>query len=243
MNFDDFKGHVYLIDDDPSIRRSLSFSLSSMRYSIQSFDNPITFLQNALPISPAVILLDMRMPGADGLSLQKKLRQKGSETPIVFISGESQPNEIIQALKNGANDFLLKPFGLATLIQAIDTAIQKDQQQLDLRNQRKQVLLRFYNLTAKEREICRWMVQGFGNKEIASMNGSAPSTVKLHRSRVLAKMECESLSELIELSLDHNRRILDIFATLPNEEEDTPPTPQQNKPNAPIDRPDHSPWQ
>jgi FixJ family two-component response regulator len=213
MNFDDFKGHIYLIDDDPSIRRSLSFSLSSMRYSIQSFDNPNTFLQNALPISPSVILLDMCMPETDGLSLQKKLRQTGNTTPIIFISGESQPSEIIQALKEGADDFLLKPFGLTDLIQAIDLALLKDQEQADQRKDLIQVQQRFFNLTAKEREICRWMVQGFGNKEIAEMNGSAPSTVKLHRSRVLIKMGCETLSDLIELTLDKKGRILDIFKT------------------------------
>jgi FixJ family two-component response regulator len=213
MNFDDFKGHIYLIDDDPSIRRSLSFSLSSMRYSIQSFDNPNTFLQNALPISPSVILLDMCMPETDGLSLQKKLRQTGNTTPIIFISGESQPSEIIQALKEGADDFLLKPFGLDALIQAIDLALLKDQEQADQRKDLIQVQQRFFNLTAKEREICRWMVQGFGNKEIAEMNGSAPSTVKLHRSRVLIKMGCETLSDLIELTLDKKGRILDIFKT------------------------------
>jgi FixJ family two-component response regulator len=103
MNFVDFHGHIYLIDDDPSIRRSLSFSLSSMHYSIQSFESPAAFLRNALPISPAVILLDLHMPERNGLSLQKELRQVGRETPIIFISGESQPAEIIEALKNGAD--------------------------------------------------------------------------------------------------------------------------------------------
>ena len=101
MNFDDFKGHVYLIDDDPSIRRSLAFSLSSERYSIQTFDSPASFLRDALPITPAVILLDIRMPEMSGLTLQIEMKRKGRETPIIFISGESQPSEIIEAMKQG----------------------------------------------------------------------------------------------------------------------------------------------
>jgi FixJ family two-component response regulator len=140
MNFDDFKGHIYLIDDDPSIRRSLAFSLSSLRYSIQSFENPAAFLKDALPISPAVILLDICMPDATGLVLQNELIRQGRTTPIIFISGESQPSEIIEALKKGAVDFLLKPFGLHTLVQAIDLALEKDRAGLNQRIKTKNAL-------------------------------------------------------------------------------------------------------
>ena len=211
MNFDDFKGHIYLIDDDPSIRRSLAFSLSSLRYSIQSFENPASFLRDALPISPAVILLDIRMPEVSGLSLQDELIRQGRTTPIIFISGESQPSEIIEALKKGAVDFLLKPFGLQALVQAIDLALEKDKSGLNQRIKIKKAQERFSNLTEKEREICFWMIKGYGNKEIANLNGTAASTVKLHRSRVLEKMGCTSLSELLELVMDGEQRILNIF--------------------------------
>ena len=211
MNFDDFKGHIYLIDDDPSIRRSLAFSLSSLRYSIQSFENPAAFLRDALPISPAVILLDICMPEANGLSLQNELIRQGRSTPIIFISGESQPSEIIEALKKGAVDFLLKPFGLQSLVQAVDLALEKDRAGLNQRIKTKNVQERFASLTDKEREICSWMIKGYGNKEIANLNGSAASTVKLHRSRVLEKMGCSSLSELLDLAIDDDRRILSIF--------------------------------
>ena len=211
MNFDDFKGHIYLIDDDPSIRRSLAFSLSSLRYAIQSFENPASFLRDALPISPAVILLDIRMPEVSGLSLQDELIRQGRTTPIIFISGESQPSEIIEALKKGAVDFLLKPFGLQALVQAIDLALEKDKSGLNQRIKIKNAQERFSNLTEKEREICFWMIKGYGNKEIANLNGTAASTVKLHRSRVLEKMGCTSLSELLELVMDGEQRILNIF--------------------------------
>jgi FixJ family two-component response regulator len=211
MNFDAFKGHIYLIDDDPSIRRSLAFSLSSLGYSIQSFENPKAFLRDALPISPAVILLDNRMPESSGLSLQTELIRQRRDTPIIFISGESQPTEIIEALKNGAVDFLLKPFGLHALVQAIDSALEKDKTSLQQRIKTEKAWARFSSLTDKEREICGWMIKGFGNKEIANLNGCAASTVKLHRSRVLEKMGCTRLSELLDLAMDGNKRILNIF--------------------------------
>ena len=211
MNFEDFKGHIYLIDDDPSIRRSLAFSLSSLRYSIQSFENPKAFQKDSLSISPAVILLDNRMPETSGLSLQNELIHQGRVTPIIFISGESHPPEIIEALKKGAVDFLLKPFGLHALVQAIDLALEKDKTGLDQRMKIEKARQRFSSLTDKEREICGWMIKGFGNKEIANLNGSAASTVKLHRSRVLEKMGCTSLSELLDLTMDGDRRLLNIY--------------------------------
>jgi FixJ family two-component response regulator len=213
MNFDDFKGHVYLIDDDPSIRRSLAFSLSSIRYSIQTFDSPASFLRDALPITPAVILLDIRMPEMTGLALQHEMKLKGRETPIVFISGESQPSEIIEAMKQGAVDFLLKPFGLDVLLKAIDLALQKDKVQQAKKTSALNIQDRFMRLTDKEREVCRWMIRGYGNKDIANLNGSAPATVKLHRSRVLEKMGCTSLPELMDMAVDPDKKILDIFNT------------------------------
>lgn len=211
MNFDDFKGHIYLIDDDPSIRRSLAYSLSSVRYSIQTFDSPAAFLRDALPITPAVILLDIRMPDMNGLALQNEMIARGRQTPIIFISGESQPSEIIEAMKKGAIDFLIKPFRLEALMNAIDLALQQDKQ---LQNQKiisLNVRERFMRLTDKEREVCRWMIKGYGNKEIANMNGSAPATVKLHRSRVLEKMGCNNLPELIALAQDSEQKIMDFF--------------------------------
>jgi FixJ family two-component response regulator len=212
MNFDDFKGHIYLIDDDPSICRSLAFTLSSSHYSVQTFDSPRAFLRDSLPISPAVILLDMRMPEMSGTELQKSLHQSGRETPIIFISGESQPSEIIDAMKQGAIDFLLKPFSMQALVKAIENGLDKDRsRQHDLiRNM--DIRQRFKRLTDKEQEICRLMIKGYGNKEIAEINGSAPATVKLHRSRVYDKMGVETLPELIELTMDDQNKMLDIFS-------------------------------
>jgi len=208
MNFDDFKGHIYLVDDDPSICRSLAFTLSSSNYSVQTFESPATFLRNSLPISPAVILLDMRLPGMSGTTLQSNLKEKGRDTPIIFISGESHPDEIIAAMKNGAIDFLLKPFSLASLIQAIENGLDKDRARKNELIRRMDVRQRFDRLTEKEKEVCRLMIRGYGNKEIAQLNGSAPATVKLHRSRVLEKMGCEILPELIDMTREDHQNIM-----------------------------------
>ena len=151
------------------------------------------------------------MPEMSGLTLQAEMKRKGRETPIIFISGESQPSEIIEAMKQGAVDFLLKPFGLETLLQAVDIALQKDKFQQAQKTSALNVQERFMRLTEKEREVCRWMVKGYGNKEIANLNGSAPATVKLHRSRVLEKMGCSSLPELLHMAMDSEHKILDIF--------------------------------
>jgi two-component system response regulator FixJ len=212
MNFDDFRGHIYLIDDDPSICRSLAFTLSSSNYSVQTFDNPRAFLKDSLPISPAVILLDMRMPEMTGTELQTILAQNGRETPIIFISGESQPTEIIEAMKLGAIDFLLKPFSMESLMTAIENGLNKDRTRQNELVQDMDIRQRFGRLTEKEQEICRLMIKGYGNKEIAELNGSAPATVKLHRSRVLDKMGAETLPELIEMTIDDKRRIYEVFS-------------------------------
>lgn len=212
MNFDDFRGHIYLIDDDPSICRSLAFTLSSSNYSVQTFDNPRAFLKDSLPISPAVILLDMRMPEMTGTELQTILKKNGRETPIIFISGESLPTEIIEAMKLGAIDFLLKPFSMESLMTAIENGLNKDRVRQNELVQDMDIRQRFGRLTEKEQEVCRLMIKGYGNKEIAELNGSAPATVKLHRSRVLDKMGAETLPELIEMTIDDKRRIFEVFS-------------------------------
>lgn len=123
-------GHIFLIDDDNSMRLSLSRMLGELGYSVQEFANARDFLENSLPISPAAILLDMQMPDMTGLELQEKLLEVGRQTPILFISGQSHPQQIVKGLKNGAFDFLFKPFNLEELIIALNSAIQFDQNQL-----------------------------------------------------------------------------------------------------------------
>ena len=161
------KGHVYLIDDDISIRSSLTRTLVDAGYAVQAFTGAKHFIENLIPVSPAVILLDMQMPDVIGLDLQEQLTELDLKTPIIFISGQSHQKQIVQGLKNGAIDFLFKPFNLTELFSAIDIGIKKDQAQLQKSAQEGNVRKNFSLLTPREKEVCHLLVQGFKNKEIA----------------------------------------------------------------------------
>ena len=112
-------GHIYLIDDDESMRTSLTRMLREVGYMVEDHSSALTFLEKSIPVSPAVILLDMQMPDMTGLDLQEKLLQLGRKTPIVFVSGQSHPHQIVKGLKKGALDFLFKPFNLEDLLKAV----------------------------------------------------------------------------------------------------------------------------
>ena len=195
-------GHIYLIDDDASIRRALLGTLDKLGFTVNAYENAATFLKTATPVSPAVILLDMRMPGKSGIEVQTELLATGWKTPIVFISGESLPTQIVQAMKQGAADFLLKPFSMDELLSTITAAMDRDRIQQDLLLRALTVKQRLKTLTPREKVICAEMVSGRSNKEIAQASESAASTVKLHRARVLKKMQVESLGDLIALLKD-----------------------------------------
>ncbi len=192
-------GHIYLIDDDASIRQALTGSLARLGYSVSVFEAPDDFLKSAVPVSPAVILLDMHMPGKSGVEVQAELIANKWRTPVIFISGESLPAQIIRAMKQGAADFLLKPFSMESLLRAVDSGLAKDAEQHAVLLHSLNIQQRYERLTPREKEICREMLSGRSNKEIAEISGSAAATIKLHRARVLAKMQAKSLSDLITM--------------------------------------------
>ena len=123
-------GHIYLIDDDESMRISLSRMLRELGYLVEDYASATLFLEKSVPVSPAVILLDMQMPDMTGLDLQERLLKFGRKTPIIFVSGQSHPHQIVQGLKKGAVDFLFKPFNLEELLKAVADAIDFDSRQL-----------------------------------------------------------------------------------------------------------------
>lgn len=192
-------GHIFLIDDDNSMRLSLSRMLGELGYSVQEFSTACDFLESSLPLSPAAILLDMQMPDMTGLELQDKLLSIGRQTPILFISGQSHPKQIVKGLKNGAFDFLFKPFNLEELIVALDSAIKYDQNQLKKVTSEVHTRRRFESLTAREKETCHLLVKGFSNKEIAQQLGITDATIKIHKSRVLQKMQLDSIPTLVRV--------------------------------------------
>jgi len=193
-------GHIYLVDDDASIRSALAGTLERQGFSVTTYESAAEFLQHATPVSPAVVLLDMRMPGQSGVEVQADLTRHGWTTPIIFISGESLPAQIVQAMKQGASDFLLKPFSMQTLLVAVERAIERDRATHALLVRTLAVEKLYAALTPREREVFEAIIEGKTNKQIADSDGSAAATIKLHRSRVLSKMQVESAAELIALT-------------------------------------------
>jgi len=189
-------GYIYLIDDDEAIRDSLNLTLSDMGYEVFSFSKASLFLDTFPIKSPAVILLDMQMPEMSGRELQEKLLQDGKTTPIIFISGQSHQKQIIDVFRNGAKDFILKPFNDQQLLKPIKLAIEADRQSQNSLDEKNRIQNLYDLLTPKEKEVCDLLVKVPLSKEVAQILKISESTVKIHKSRVMQKMEVTSLQHL-----------------------------------------------
>lgn len=193
------QGHIYLVDDNHDMRFYLSDMLTRMDYTVENFDNAQAFLNNAMDISPAVLLLDMRMPGLSGLDLQCRMLEMGRRTPIVFMSGESEREEIIQAFLHGAIDFVLKPFGREKLSLVLEKAMDIDRRRNQEFVSTDAIRRAFKLLSAREKEIFMLIVQGMTNKGIGEVTGIQPGTAKKHRATIFQKLNVNSSAELITL--------------------------------------------
>lgn len=192
-------GNVIVIDDDVSVRRSLSTMLERLGYSVSLYDSADDFLQNPFVPSPAVILLDMRMPGTTGIGLQTQLKTLAHNVPVIFVSGDSRPEEIIAAMKQGAIDFLLKPFTAQAMMDVIQQAMHLSHEAVESADKHTLLSERLQRLTPREMEICHWMVRGYSNQQIAAIDGGASATIKLHRARVMDKLAADTLPDLIDM--------------------------------------------
>ena len=193
------KGLVFLVEDDDDLRLNLGDMLRHLGYEVKDFDSAIAFLQKAQSWAPAVLVMDMRMPQMTGLDLHKALIEKDWSLPIIYMSGESQTQEIIDAMKYGAIEFLCKPFPYTQLIQAIDKGLKLD---LQRHEDRKRLLLvdsLHQSLNQREQSILSLMLMGHGNKYIASDKGLMADTIKKYRGQILSKMQVSSLAELLAL--------------------------------------------
>lgn len=195
-------GHIYLIDDDESMRISLTRMLRDVGYLVEDYASARVFLEKSVPVSPAVILLDMQMPDMTGLDLQEQLLKLGRKTPIIFVSGQSHPHQIVQGLKKGALDFLFKPFNLEELLKAVADAIDFDSHQLRRVSMDVQTKRDYESLTPREREVCAWLVKGLLNKDIAVKLGTTDATIKVHKARVMDKMHADSVQTLVKKYLE-----------------------------------------
>ena len=197
-------GTIYLIDDDDAIRRSLSRMLADVGYDVFDYNSATSFLSNSRIVSPAVILLDMQMPDLSGLELLDCLEKNGSTTPIIFLSGQSHPQQIVKGLKKGALDFLFKPFNLEELLNAIQTALEYDRKQFKRILKTSEIKQNFLLLTPREKEVFSLLVSGLMNKEIAQQLGTTDATIKVHKARVMEKMRAGSVQDLVRFHLEMN---------------------------------------
>jgi FixJ family two-component response regulator len=191
---------VYVVDDDESVRRGLSRLLRSAGLSVETFPSAHAFLSRDLPDRPACLVLDVRMPGLSGLDLQAALKQAGRPMPIVFISGQSDVPASVRAMKEGALDFLQKPFDEDQLLSAIAGALARGRTARALRDESAVVRQRFETLTPRERQVLGQVIAGLLNKQIAANLGAAEKTIKIHRGRVMQKMAAGSVADLVRMA-------------------------------------------
>ena len=197
-------GHIYVVDDDESMRSSLARMLTTYGYTADIYASPEDFLERSIPVSPSAILLDMRMPSMSGVDLQKRLVDMGRITPIIFISGESMSHEIVTGMKQGAVDFLFKPFNLDEMLLALTNAVAKDRENFKKIGQSLSLRQRYESLTPRETEVCALLVDGLMNKDIAVELGTTNATIKVHKARVMEKMQADSLQDLVRYMIALN---------------------------------------
>mgnify|MGYP006167434045 CR=1 FL=1 len=187
---------VYVVDDDVSIRESLSSLIRAEGMQVEVFSSPLDFLALERLKDFACVVLDVRMPGLDGLSLQDELTRRGWRPPIIFITGHGDVPDAVRAMKAGAIDFLKKPFEDFTLLNAITTALSRVSSEFHKKLEIAELQARYDQLTPREREVLAMVTQGRPNKVIACALGVSESTVKVHRHNVMNKMRFRSLPEL-----------------------------------------------
>ena len=190
---------VFVIDDDPSVRTSLKFLISTIGLQIESFDSAEAFLRGKLSDGPSCLVLDVRLRGMSGLDFQRELATRNIRTPIVFITGHGDIPMSVRAMKAGAVEFLAKPFRDQDLLDAIRIALERDRARRDQEKDATELQQRFASLTPREREVVSMVVSGMLNKQIAGQLGTAENTVKVHRSRAMEKMHAQSLADLVRM--------------------------------------------
>ena len=191
---------VFVVDDDASVRKSLSRVISEAGYRVQTYASPREFLTRVPEPGPSCLVLDVRMPGVSGFELQQTLTSAVHEIPIIFITGHGDIPMSVKAMKAGAVDFLTKPFSGKELLDAIQRAVAKDTRGLSTEAREDELRARVKRLTPRESQVFALVVTGMLNKQIASELGIGEKTVKVHRARVMEKMQAGSIAALVRLA-------------------------------------------
>jgi|SRR5690348_14677852 two-component system response regulator FixJ len=191
---------VHLVDDDEAIRRSVGFMLKTSGFHVRSYESGVELLKSASSLEPGCILLDIRMPGMDGLEVQSTLRAKGIGLPVIIMTGHGDVALAVQAMKAGAVDFIEKPFEKAVLLSAIEHGVERLKRSAADVDRADEAAVRLQALTPREREVLDGLAKGLPNKTIAYDLGISPRTVEIHRANVMSKLGVRSLSEALRIA-------------------------------------------
>ena len=191
---------VHVVDDDDSVRRSVGFMLKTSGYKVKPYSSGAEFLKEARSLDAGCILLDIRMPGMDGLEVQEALRGQGVALPVIIMTGHGDVPLSVRAMKAGAIDFIEKPFQKEVLVSAIEDGFTTLKRTDSGREKAKDASVRLQALTPREREVLDGLAQGLPNKTIAYDLGISPRTVEIHRANLMTKLQVRSLSEALRLA-------------------------------------------
>jgi len=196
----DSEAVVFVVDDDPSVRRSLRRLIRAAGFAVDSFASAQEFLERPRPDIPGCLVLDIHMPGVSGLDLQDELTAAEINLPIIFLTGYGTVPASVRAMKAGACDFLEKPVDDGALVDAIHQALERNRQARLEQAEIREIQGRVESLSPREREVLSLLLTGMLNKQIAFELGTTEKTIKVHRGRVMAKMQAGSMAELVRLA-------------------------------------------